>query len=189
MVRHTIDRWADTTAFRWALMLAALGVLPVLFVGAVMTSVGGLKVFVYGWPGELGPEAITVLLLSVGGAGGFVGYARAHSGCKNPCRHNVTATLVLLTAGVLAALSVAVIVVVAVFGAGLDFWGAGHLHVLAALFAAANLVWALSGIAGMQRLLRRYAETTGRAFDGLAVVLLCVAIALGTAAVVATAML
>ena len=30
MVRHAIDRWADTTAFRVALMFAALGVFGTL---------------------------------------------------------------------------------------------------------------------------------------------------------------
>lgn len=189
MVRHAIDRWADTTVFRVALMFAALGVLPVLFVGVGMTLVGGLKVFAYGWPGELEPEAIAVLLLSAGGACGFVGYIRAHSGLKKPRRHNVTATLLLLTAGVLAAIAVAVIAVATVLGAGLPYWEAANVLATAALFAAANLVWALSGIAWMQRLLHRYREMTGRAFDGLPVVFLFLAFALATAAVLLTAML
>jgi hypothetical protein len=186
MVRHTIDRWADTTAFRWALMLAALGVLPVLFVGAVMTFVGGIKVFVYGWPGELELGAVAVPLLSAGGACGFVGYVRAQSGVKEPRRHNVTATLVLLGAGVLAATGVAVTVVAAVLGSRIGFWTASQLYIAAALFAAGNLVWAFSGIAWMQRLLHRSRESTGVAFDGLPVALLCVAFALATAAIVMT---
>ena len=189
MVRHAIDRWAGTSLFRVALMFAALGVLPVLFVGVGMTLVGGLKVFAYGWPGELEPEAIAVLLLSAGGACGFVGYLRAHSGLKKPRRHNVTATLLLLTAGVLAAIAVTGIVIATVLGAGLPYREAANVLVAAALFAAANLVWALSGIAWMQRLLHRYRETTGPAFDVLPVVLLFVALALATAAVITTAML
>jgi hypothetical protein len=189
MVRHAIDRWADTTAFRVALVFAALGVLPVLFVGVGMTLVGGLKAFVYGWPGELELGAMALPLLSAGGACGFVGYVRALSGMKKPQRHNVTATLVLLTAGVLAAISVAGIVIATVLGAGLPYREAANVLVAAALFAAANLLWAFSGIAWMQRLLHRYRETTGRAFDGLPVVLLFVALALATAAVITTAML
>jgi hypothetical protein len=58
--------------------------------------------------------------------------------------------------------------------------------VLGALFAAANLVWAVAGIARIQRLLNRYAEKTGRAFDGLPVVLLFTAIALVIAAALKT---
>ena len=188
MVRHAIDRWADTSVFRFALSLAALGVVPVLSVGLATTVIGGAKVFAYGVP-RLEPEAVAVLLLSAGGVCGFVGYSRAHFGLKDPRRHNITATLVLLTAGVLAALSVAVIVVATVLGARLPYREAVNVLVFAALFAAANLLWAFAGIAWMQRLLHRYRETTGRAFDSLPVVLLFVAIALVTAAAVMTAAL
>ena len=57
---------------------------------------------------------------------------------------------------------------------------------LGALFAGANLVWAFAGIARMQRLMGRYEERAGRAFDGLPVVLLFTAIALVIAATLKT---
>jgi hypothetical protein len=186
MRRHAIDRWADTTVFRVALSLAALGVVPVLSVGVGITVIGAAKVLTYGWPGELEPEALAVQLLSAGGACGFVGYFRAHRGVKELHRHNITATLVLLTAGAVAAMSVAAMIVATVLSAGLPYWEAVNVLVLAALFAAANLLWAFAGIAWMQRLLHRYAETTGRAFDGLPVVLLSVALALAITATLQT---
>lgn len=189
MVRRAIDRWADTTVFRVALMFAALGVFPVLLLGIGVTVIGAAKVLAYGWPGDLEPGAIALALLSMGGTCGFAGYWRAHRGVKDPRRHNVTATLVLLAAGVLTAIQVAGIVVTVVLGSGSGFWTARHLYVAAALFAAANLVGAFSGIAWMQRLLHRYRESTGVAFNGLPVLLLCVALALATAAIVSTATL
>ena len=60
---------------------------------------------------------------------------------------------------------------------------------VAACFVAANLVWAMSGIAWSQRLRRRYAEVAGHAFDSLPALLLSVALALATAAAVSTAAL
>lgn len=186
MQRRAIDRWADTKLFRAALTLAALPVAPVLLVGIALVCVSSIKVFAYGWPVDLEPGAIAVLLLTTGGVCGFVGFARAHRGCSAPREHNVTATLVLLAAGVLAAIGVAGIVLGAVLQAGIPWRSASHVYVAAALFAAANLVWAFAGIAWMQRLMRRYGEATGRAFDGLPVVLLCVAIALSVAATLRT---
>jgi hypothetical protein len=58
--------------------------------------------------------------------------------------------------------------------------------VLGALFVLANLLWAFAGIAWMQRLMDRYAERTGQAFDGLPVVLLFTALALAIAATLKT---
>ena len=63
-----------------------------------------------------------------------------------------------------------------------DFQDGTFVFVLGALFATANLVWAFAGIARMQRLMRRYEERAGRAFDGLPVVFLFTAIALAIAA-------
>jgi hypothetical protein len=122
-----------------------------------------------------------------GGALGFVGYVRAHRGVKDPCRHNVTATLAFLTAGVLAALSVAGVVLATVVELWRrESWDGGSFLALGALFAAANLVWALAGIAWMRRLMRRYEDKAGRAYDGLPVVLLFTAIALVIAATLRT---
>jgi hypothetical protein len=164
-------------------------VLPVLLVGIAATAVGGAKVLVYGLPNELEPEAIVIALLSCGGACGFAGYLRARRSCTAPFRRNVTATLTLLAAGVLSALSVAAIVAVSTVDAARDLSGVGPLLLLGGVFAAANLAWAGAGIAWMQRLLHRYAEKTGRAFDVVPVVLLLVAISLGMAAILATATL
>jgi len=186
MRRHFFDRWADTTPFRVVLMFAALGVFPVLLVGVCTTVIGGARMFVGGSLPELEAAELAVALLSVGGALGFVGYCRARAGFMNPSRHNVTATLLLLTAGVLAALSVAGIITVAAIDDWLDISGIGPLLVLGALFVLANLLWAFAGIAWMQRLMERYAEKTGRAFDGLPVVLLFTAIALVIAATLKT---
>ena len=60
------------------------------------------------------------------------------------------------------------------------------LLVGSALFAAANLTWAIGGAAWMQRLPRRYAEETGRVFDGLPVLLMFVSVALAISAALAT---
>ena len=65
-------------------------------------------------------------------------------------------------------------------------WGSPMWALPTTLFAVANLVWATSGVAWMQRLPHRYAEDTGRAFDTLPAMLLFVAIALTAAAVLRT---
>jgi hypothetical protein len=184
MHRHVIDRWADTTVFRCLLLLSAMAVLPVLAMGTLFTVFGGVATLA-------GPSAVelwhvVIALLAVGGALGFLGYLRAHGGVKDPSSHNVTATLAFLTAGVLAAFSVAGVVFVTTIQTWRELWDGPSLLVPGALFATANLVWAFAGIAWMQRLMDRYAETTGRAFDGLPVVLLFTAIALVIAATLKT---
>ena len=154
MDRSLLDRWTDTTVFGIALGLSGALVLPVLALGVLTTVIGGSVMMANPSAVELGQAAFA--LLAVGGTLGFVGYLRAHCGIKDPCRHNVTATLLFLTAGVLAALSVAGVVLVT----AVEIWrrdardGASFL-VLGALFAAANLVWAFAGIARMQRLMDR----------------------------------
>jgi len=189
MHRHFIDRWCDTTAFRIALGLSGVLVLPVLALGVMVTLIGGSIMIAEPSAVELGQ--VVFALLAVGGALGFVGYLRAHFGSKDPGRHNVTATLLLLTAGVLAALSVGGGVLVWALVMGIEMWPR-DLHdgtavfVLGGLFATANLVWAFAGIARMQRLMRRYEERAGRAFDGVPVVLLFTAIALAIAATLKT---
>ncbi|HEY3517247.1 MAG TPA: hypothetical protein VGL98_09405, partial [Gammaproteobacteria bacterium] len=179
----------DTTAFGIALGLSGALVLPVLALGVLVTVIGGS--FMIADPSAVEIGQVAFALLAIGGALGFVGYLRAHFGIKDPCRHNVTATLLFLTAGVLAALSVAGVVLVTTLGMAMEIWhrdfhDGTFLLVLGALFATANLIWAFAGIGRMQRLMRRYAERAGRAFDGLPVVLLFMAIALAIAAALKT---
>lgn len=189
MHRHLIERWYDTTAFGIALGLSGAVVLPVLALGVIVTVIGGSIMLAEPSAVELGQ--VVFALLAVGGALGFVGYVHAHFGIKDPGRHNVTATLLCLTAGVLAALSVAGGVLVWALVMAIEMWphdlhDGTSVFVVGALFAAANLVWASAGIARMQRLMRRYEERAGRAFDGLPVVLLFTAIALAIAAALKT---
>ena len=125
-------------------------------------------------------------LLSAGGALGFLGYWRAHGGALRPHGHNVTATLTCLAAGIVAALVVAGYTVAGALSGWIETWSDGPWVILPALFATANLVWALSGIAWMQRLARRYAEKTGRTFDTLPVMFLFVSLALAIAAALMT---
>jgi hypothetical protein len=185
MDRSLPERLADTTTFRLLLSLAACAVLPVLGLGILVTAVIGSG-FV-GAPQRIEAGQVAFGLLALGGALGMVGWVRALIGVKAPARHGVEATLLLLAAGTVTALAVAGFVAVVVVGAALRRWSdAASSLGLGGLFVAANLIWVLAGVASMQRLLRRYAETTGRVFDGLPVLMLFVAIALGTAAAVIT---
>jgi len=189
MHRHLIERWYDTTAFGIALGLSGAVVLPVLALGVMVTVIGGSIMISEPSAVELGQ--VVFALLAVGGALGFVGYLRAHFGIKDPCRHNVTATLLFLTAGVLAALSVAGGVLVWALVMAMERWprdfhDGTFLFVFGALFATANLVWAFAGIARMQRLMSRYEERAGRAFESVPVVLLFTSIALAIAAALKT---
>ena len=186
MHRRVIDRLTDTAVFRCMLVISAIAVLPVLFMGVTTTFFGAVVMLGGHSDWALESASLAIPLLSIGGALGFLGYQRAHWGLKDPSLHNMTVTLVFLAAGVLAALSVAGFVLVTAFAGWFDPWGPERWWALAALFAAANLVWAFAGIAWMQRLLDGYAEKTGRAFDGLPVVLLSTAIALVIAATLKT---
>jgi hypothetical protein len=178
MPRSTIERWTDTTAFRLMLFCGGLVALPVLALGLLTTS-WLLSVAVVEQRAEI--EAAVIVFLSIGGALGVLGYLRAHWGAKEPRRHNVTATLLCLAIGIVTALAVAG--VVAAEAVERIFAGRFTLRLcFAALFVAAHLVWVAAGVAWMQRLPRRYAESTGRAFDSLPVVLLFVAVALAAAA-------
>lgn len=189
MHRNVIDRLADTTAFGIALGLSGALVLPVLALGVLVTVIGGTVMVAEASPVEF--EQVAFALLVVGGALGFFGYLHAHFGTKDPCRHNLTATLLFLTAGVLAALSVAGVVLVFALVMVMERWphdfhDGTFVFVVGALFATANLVWAFAGIARMQRLMSRYEQRAGRAFDGVPVVLLFTAIALVVAATLRT---
>jgi hypothetical protein len=187
MRRQVFDRWADTRVFRFALFCAALAVAPVLALGVSVTLFGGATLLSN--QTALDIEQALFGLLSIGGVLGLVGYARAHVGATSPDRHDVTMTLVCLAAGVVAALAVAGIAVYGVAGM-LAFsrvpWSGQAWIGVPAVFVAANLVWAMSGVAWSQRLRRRYAEVTGHPFDGLPALLLFVALTLATAAATIT---
>jgi hypothetical protein len=180
------ERWTDTVIFRVLWCLAACAVLPVLGVGVLVTAISAPALV--NAPQRIEAGQMAFGLLALGGALGLVGYVRALLGVRAPARHNVAATLLLLAAGILAALAVAgFVATVALEVVQLRRWpDAAPWLGLGGLFVAANLIWVLAGIASMQRLLRRYAETTGQGFDSLPVVLLCVAIALATVAALAT---
>jgi hypothetical protein len=180
MDKSLIDRWTDTTGFRFVLLFAGLLVMPVLAVGALTTVIGGTVLLVESSAVEL--EQAVFGLLSAGGVLGVAGYLRTHHGARNPDRHNVTATLLCLAAGIATALAVAGYTVFGTIDGLRSPWGSTTRVSLTALFAAANVVWAVSGIAWMQRLPRRYAERTGVAFDGVPALLLFVAVTLATAA-------
>lgn len=184
MDRPLLDRWTDTTVFRAVLLFSGIAVLPVLALGALVTVIGGAAILSQGSGVEL--EEAVFGSLSVGGALGFVGYARAHWGVKDPGDHNVTATLLCLVAGVAAALFVAGYAAFGTLDGQRSPWGSPMLAVPSALFSVANLAWATSGVAWMQRLPHRYAEETGRAFDSLPAMLLIVAITLTTVALLKT---
>jgi hypothetical protein len=127
-----------------------------------------------------------VVVLSAGGAIGVIGWVRALRGIRRPEGHNVTATLVCLVVGTATALAVGAFAATPMVAGLREPWGPAAVAWPAALFVAAQAVWVLAGIGWMQRLMRRHAEHTGRAFDGIPVVLLFVAIGLGVAAALLT---
>ncbi len=183
MSRALIDRWTDTTAFRVLLFLSAVAVLPVLAVGLGLTVIGGAMLV---WrPSTIEAGQLLFGAVVLGGVLGFVGYASAHRIAKNGAGRAVTPTLLLLTIGVITALAVTGVVVFQLVSSW-RAWGVDDSLGVGALFAVANLVWAMSGVAWMQRLARGYAERAGRAFDGLPVAFLCLSVALATAAVLGT---
>jgi len=186
MERSLIDRWTDTTAFSCLLVASSIVVWPVVAMGVVITVIGGAAVLI---DGAVDIAQAALALSSVGGALGFVGYIRALMGARNPARHNIMATLVCLAAGVITAFAVAVSALILAVLAWTTPWGNQGVVAASVLFAAATLIWALSGIGWMQRLPSRYADKTGREFDSVPVILLFVALALATAAVLATAAL
>jgi hypothetical protein len=180
MNRPLIERWTDTTVFRFVLFFSGVLVMPVLALGVLTTVIGGTLLVIE--PSAIELEQAMFGLLSAGGALGVVGYARAHLGVRNPHRHNVTATLLCLAAGILTALAVAGYAMFGTFAASRSPWETPAWVAVTTLFAAANVVWAVAGIAWLQRLPRRYAERTGAAFDGVPALFLFVAVALATAA-------
>lgn len=185
MKRSLIDRWTETTPFRLALLLAALAVVPVLFMGVAATVIGGVVMFVGPSAADIELEQAVLALLSLSGVLGFAGYLRAHWGVTRLDRHNITATLICLAAGVVTALAIAGYALTGALDGFRSPWGSPVCVSLTTLFAVANVVWAFSGIAWMLRLPRRYAERTGRTFDGLPALFLFVAVALAAAAALA----
>lgn len=183
MDRLLLDRWTDTLAFRCLLLLSALAVLPVLAAGVLTTVIGGAAMLYSRAAIEL--EQAVFGLLALGGMLGFVGYLRAHVAKRDPERLSVTTTLMFLAAGVVTALVVVGFAVAGVLDVWKAPWNARPLVVGSALFAAANLTWAIGGVAWMVRLPRLYAEDTGRVFDGLPVVLMFVSLALAISAALA----
>ena len=184
MDRPVLDRWTDTTVFRAVLLFSGMAVLPVLALGVLTTVIGGSALLMQRSAVDLEQGLFGVV--AIGGALGFVGYARAHVTARNLVRHNITATLLCLAAGVAAALAVAGYVLFVALEGLRSPWREPREVLLTTLFAVASIMWAVSGVAWMQRLPHRYAEKTGRAFDSLPGVLLFVAIALVTAAVLTT---
>jgi hypothetical protein len=183
MQRSLIDRWTDTAPFRLVLFFSGLVAVPVLLLGLV-TTVGLLAAAVASRRAEL--EGAAVVLLSVGGALGLLGYLRAHAGAKDPSRHALTATLLCLAIGIATALFVAGAVAAEAIESWLSPRGSARWLAFAAPFVAAHVVWAVAGVAWMQRLSRGYAEKTGRLFDTVPAMMLFVALALATSAVLVT---
>lgn len=186
MDRAFIDRCTDTTTFRILLTLSGLIVLPVLALGLVFSLVMFAGTIDAGKTDLDAP----LILSSAGGAVGMLGLIRARFAARNPGSHNLTATLVCLAVGVATALVVGAGVTIAIAEATLTPWRAPAVVLIpTAVFVAANVAWVLSGIGWMQRLMRRYAEDTGAAYDGIPAVLLCVVVGLVVvAALIATSL-
>lgn len=180
MERSLIDRWTDSAAFRLALFFSGLIAVPVLLLGLV-TAVGLLVAAVASRRAEL--EGAAVVFLSVGGAFGFFGYLRALASDKDTSESDLTTTLLCLAIGIVTALFVAGFVAAEAIESWLSPWGSARWLAFAAPFVAAHVVWAVAGVAWMQRLSFRYAEETGRRFDTVPTMLLFVALALATSAV------
>jgi hypothetical protein len=150
MNRQLLDRWTDTTAFRVMLFVASLVVLPVLAIGVFTTVIGGA---VAAWSDQalVDDMLVVIAVLSIGGALGFVGYLRARAGTRAPGRHNVTATFVCVAAGVLTAFGLGGFSAAWAVRAWLAPWDGSVWASLFALFALANVAWAISGIACSSR--------------------------------------
>jgi hypothetical protein len=183
MARSRIDRWTDTTPFDVVLAMSSVLVFPVLGAGVIASlwMIGAALV-------ERTAELIgaVVVVLAVGGAAGILGWLRARYQVASPESLSVMATLVFLSIGTATALAVGAIVAVALSAAMMHPWRAPVEAWPGLLFPVANLVWALNGLGWMQRLVRRYAEQTGRPFDGMPTVALVITITLAVAATVIT---
>jgi hypothetical protein len=166
-----------------ALAFAGALALPLLALG-VFVSVGLIVAALVEQTAN--PLGTVIVVLSVGGGIGVIGWVRARQGTSTPEGHNVTATLVCLVVGTATALAVGAFASAPIVMSLRDPWLRPADAWPAGLFVAAHAVWALAGIGWMQRVTRRYAEHTGHAFDGIPAALLCVAIALAAAAALVT---
>jgi len=187
MERSLIDRWTDTTVFSCLLIVSWVAVFPVLAAGVLITVFVGAELLMQG--SDVGIAQAVFAFLSIGGVLGFVGYVRARVAARKPERHNLTATFICLAVGVATALAVGGFALIPVVYAWTDPWRERLWVIAPALFAVANLVWAMSGVAWIQRLMRCYAEKTGRCYDSVPVMLLSVAMTLATTTAVFTFML
>jgi hypothetical protein len=176
MSGHLVEHWSDTLAFRAALVVSGCIVLPLLFLG-LFVSLGMLVTAIAAQTANL-PGAI-VVVLSLGGGVGMFGWLRAHHEVKTPGVRDPLVTCVCLAIGTLTASAVAAIPLVVTFR---EFWGELEDVWPVLLLGSAPAVWALSGVARLQKLLHAYAQGTGRAFDGMPAAMLVVAIVLAAAA-------
>jgi len=188
MRRHLIDRLTDTDGFRVLLVVAAVLVIPVLGLGLLLTPI--YLAAISQQPGEA-IEAIAFAALSIGGAVGMAGWVRALAGSRKPERHNVTATLVCLFVGVATGLAITGYLIFEMLTGFQDSssWTSSLSAAALVTFVAADTILVLAGVGWMQRLPRLYSERTDRAFDGIPVVLLLVALGLAFMAVLGHAAL
>jgi hypothetical protein len=178
MDRAPIERWTDTDGFRIALGLSGVLVVPVLALGLAVSAVM-LVVAVAEQTAEF--AGAVVVALSLGGVAGLLGVLRARYAVRSPGTNDVTATLVCLAIVTATALAAAVIVAypsVSMLGT----WSSPVRTWPGLLVVAAHVVWVLFGVGRMHAVSRRYAEGTGRAFDGIPATMLFIAIALAVAA-------
>jgi hypothetical protein len=108
------------------------------------------------------------------------GWLRAHHEVKAPDVRDPMVTFVCLAIGTVTASAVAAIPLVVTLS---EFWGQLEEAWPVLLLGSAPAVWALSGVAWMQKLLHAYEGRTGRVFDGMPAAMLIVSIVLVVAAV------
>jgi hypothetical protein len=182
MSGRLFDRLTDGAGFAVLLAISGVIVLPILFLGLVLL----LPMLVLDLAAH-GADAETLALatLPLGGVIGVVGLLRARWGTARPERHNVTATLIFLAIGAITAAAVGGLVLVEALVQARTFGSPQPL--LSVLFASANAVWIVSGIAAVRRLARRLAERTGEAIDAVPVLLLLVVLVLAWTVVLVTA--
>jgi len=183
MDRSLIDRWTDTTPFGVVLAMSSVLVFPVLGAGLIV-SLLMIGAAVVARTAEL--VGAVVVVLTVGGAAGILGWLRARAQVTRADSLSMTVTLVCLSIGTATALAVGAIVAIPLSAAMMEPWGAPAEAWPGLLFPVANVIWAQHGIGWMQRLVRRYSEQTGRPFDGMPTVALVMTIALAMAAALIT---
>jgi hypothetical protein len=180
--RSLLDRWTDTTIYGVVLARSSVLVFPVLGAGVIVSfwMIGAALV-------ERTAEFVggVIVVLTVGGAAGILGWLRARHQMTSPDSLSITATVVFLSVGIATALAVGAIVAIPLSAAMMEPWGVAVDAWPGLLFPVANTVWALHGIGWIQRLTRRYAQQVRRPFDGMPAVALVITIALALAAALA----